>query len=126
MSEVNFIHNKYGYCYYAVGDKTALIYNLYVEPNYRQKGHAENLIRLVIREIRGTGYYGEIQIEAHPKEDSISLENLVRFYERLGLKVISTPKVVSYPNLAYTGLTYKEAEAALKRSGGKHEETDKT
>jgi ribosomal protein S18 acetylase RimI-like enzyme len=84
----NFIHNKYGYCFYFIGDNTALIYNLYIEQNCRQKGHAENLIRLVIREIRGAGYYGEIQIEARPREDSISVENLVMFYERLGLRVV--------------------------------------
>lgn len=87
----NFIHNKYGYCFYSIGDNTALIYNLYIEPNYRQKGYAENLIRLVIREIRGTGYYGEIQVEARPREGSISVENLVAFYERLGLRIISAP-----------------------------------
>jgi ribosomal protein S18 acetylase RimI-like enzyme len=87
----NFIHNKYGYCFYSVEDNTAMIYNLYIEQNYRKKGHAENLIRLVIREIRGTGYNGEIQIEAQPREDSISIEYLVTFYERLGLRVISAP-----------------------------------
>lgn len=87
----NFIHNKYGYCFYSIGDNTSLIYNLYIEPNCRQKGHAGNLIRLVIREIRGNGYYGEIRIEARPREDSISVENLVTFYKRLGLRVISAP-----------------------------------
>lgn len=85
----NFIHNKYGYCFYSIEvNDTAVIYNLYVEPEYRQKGHAKNLIQLVIREIRATGYNKEIQIEARPREDSISMENLVAFYKRLGLKII--------------------------------------
>ncbi|TCX51946.1 MULTISPECIES: GNAT family N-acetyltransferase [unclassified Dehalobacter] len=85
----NFIHNKYGYCFYSIeANDTALIYNLYVEPEYRQKGHAKNLIRLAIREIRATGYNIEIQIEARPREDSISIENLVAFYKKLGLKIL--------------------------------------
>ncbi|MHB8124633.1 MAG: GNAT family N-acetyltransferase [Desulfitobacteriaceae bacterium] len=88
----NFIHNKYGYCFYSVEGNTAMIYNLFVEPNYRQKGHAKNLIRLVIREIIGTGYYGEIRIEARPREESISIENLITFYKSLGLIVISAPQ----------------------------------
>lgn len=82
----NFVHNKYGYCFYAIKDHAAMIYNLYVESNYRKKGHAERLIRLVISEIRGAGYYGKIQIEARPREDSISIDNLITFYERLGLE----------------------------------------
>jgi ribosomal protein S18 acetylase RimI-like enzyme len=85
----NFIHNKYGYCYYSIeANDAAVIYNLYVEPEHRQKGHAKNLIQLVIREIRATGYNKEIQIEVRPREDSISIENLVAFYKRLGLKIL--------------------------------------
>lgn len=84
----NFIHNKYGYCYYFVDSNTAMIFNLYVESEYRQKGHAEKLIRLVIREIREAGYNKEIQIEARPREDSINIENLVAFYKRMGLRVV--------------------------------------
>lgn len=84
----NFIHNKYGYCYYSVEDDSAFIYNLYVEPEYRRKGHAEHIIRMVIGEIRKTGYSGEIQIEVCPREDSIDVENLIIFYKRMGLKVI--------------------------------------
>ena len=85
----NFIHNKYGYCYYSIeANDTAMIYNLYVEPEYRQKGHAENLIQLVIREIKKDGYNKEIQIEARPKEDSINIGNLIAFYKRMGLKIL--------------------------------------
>ena len=85
----NFIHNKYGYCFYAIeSNDVAIIFNLYVEPEYRQKGHAKNLIRLAIREIREAAYTEEIQIEARPREDSINIENLVAFYEKMGLKVL--------------------------------------
>ena len=84
----NFIHNKYGYCFYSIeANDTAMIFNLYVEPEYRQKGHAKNLIRLAIREIRATGYNKEIQVEARPREESINIENLVSFYKRMGLKI---------------------------------------
>jgi ribosomal protein S18 acetylase RimI-like enzyme len=85
----NFIHNKYGYCFYSIeSDNTSMIFNLYVEPEYRRKGHAKHLIHLVINEIRETGYNKEIQIEAHPREDSIDVENLVAFYKRMGLKIL--------------------------------------
>lgn len=85
----NFIHNKYGYCFYSIeANDTAMIYNLHVEPEYRRKGHAKNLIRLVIEEIRKVGYNKEIQIEARPREDSINVENLIAFYKRLGLKIL--------------------------------------
>jgi ribosomal protein S18 acetylase RimI-like enzyme len=83
----NFIHNKYGYCYYSIEDDTAYIYNLYVVPEYRRNGHAGHLLGLVITEIRSSGYSGEIQIEAQPREDSIDVENLVAFYKRMGLKI---------------------------------------
>ena len=84
----NFIHNKYGYCYYSIqANDTAMIFNLYVEAEYRQKGHAKKLIQLAIREIREAGYNKEIQIEARPREDSINTESLVVFYEKMGLKI---------------------------------------
>jgi len=91
----NFIHNKYGYCFYSV-DKTnniAMIFNLYVEPEYRQQGHAKHLIQLAIREIRETGYNKEIQVEAQPREYSIDVVNLVAFYKRMGLKVLHDLRV---------------------------------
>lgn len=85
----NFIHNKYGYCYYFIeSNDMAIIFNLYVEPAYRKKGHAKNLIQLVIKEIREAVYNKEIQIEACPREDSIDAENLIAFYERMGLKIL--------------------------------------
>ena len=84
----NFIHNKFGYCYYCVETNTAMIYNLYVEPDYRLKGHAKNLIRLVIREIKESGYSKEIKVEARPRADSIDIETLIDFYKRMGLEIL--------------------------------------
>jgi len=85
----NFIHNKYGYCYYAIEvNDTAIIYNLYVNPEYRLKGHAKNLVRMVIREIREAGYNKEIQIEAQPREDIINIKRLIAFYRKMGLKIL--------------------------------------
>lgn len=85
----NFIHSKYGYCYYYVEPNAAMIYNLYVEPEYRRKGHAKKLVEMVIREIREVGYSGEIQVEANPREGSISVERLTDFYSRMGLTNLS-------------------------------------
>jgi GNAT superfamily N-acetyltransferase len=84
----NFIHNKYGYCYYAINpNNTALIFNLYIDYIYRRKGHAKHLIQLIIREINIVGCK-RIYIKAEPQEDSITLENLISFYKRMGLKII--------------------------------------
>ncbi len=85
----NFIHNKFGYCYYQICETDgALIYNLYVEPEYRQKGHARHLVELVIREIKATGYTDEIMIQAQPRENSVDVVSLVSFYKRMELTVI--------------------------------------
>lgn len=86
----NFIHNKYGYCYYEIKqNNVALIYNLYVEQYCRRKGHAKHLIQLVINEINNIiGCNKEIQVKAEPQENSISIEKLIYFYEEMGLKVI--------------------------------------
>ena len=83
----NFIHNKYGYCYYVVTDENAFIFNLYIEPIYRKCGHAKKLLKCVIREIRECGYIGEIEIEAIPRENSIEKEKLILFYKSIGLKL---------------------------------------
>jgi GNAT superfamily N-acetyltransferase len=84
----NFIHNKYGYCYYSLKEnEPAIIFNLYVEPEYRRQGHARALISYVIREIRKTKYQNEILIKAEPRENSINIEDLITFYERMGLKI---------------------------------------
>lgn len=85
----DFVQNRFGYCFYASREGSALIYNLYVNPEYRRQGKAKMLLRHVINEIRDAGYVGEIEIQASPKEDDINSEKLSSFYERMGLKVLS-------------------------------------
>ena len=81
-----YISTHYGYCYYDL--KNHLIYNLYVYPDYRNKGYAKRLLQYATNEIRQTGYAGNIYIQADPRGDSISRNNLISFYERMGLLII--------------------------------------
>ncbi len=86
----NFIHTKYGYCYYALdGNGPAVIYNLYVHPEYRRQGRARKLLQSVISKIRAAGYSGLITIEAKPRDGSIDVGTLARFYENVGLRVVA-------------------------------------
>ena len=85
--EENFIHNKFGYCFYILGD-IPLIYNLYVYPKYRRCGHSRTLLQCVISEIRQKDYEGVIHIQAIPREDSIKLANLEKYYESMGLIIL--------------------------------------
>lgn len=86
----NFIHDKYGYCYYCIyKNKNPIIYNLYTEPEYRKKGYAKKHLEFIINEIRKIGYNDTIEIEAIPRENSINYEKLILFYKSLGLKVIN-------------------------------------
>jgi len=93
----NFIHDKYGYCYYVIEPgKTPIIFNLFVRPKYRRQGHAKRLLQCVIDEIRNTGYRGIIDIEVRPREESVSAEKLTLFYASMDLNVLnSASKVVS-------------------------------
>jgi len=83
----NFIQNKFGYCFYSLSEH--LIYNLYVHPQYRQQGHSKILLQYAINEIRRNGYTGEIFIEATPRENSISLDQLTTYYKKMGLTLIN-------------------------------------
>lgn len=85
-----FIQDSFGnYCYYDVTKgKPPTIYNLYVYPKFRRQGMATKLLSSVIDIIRKTGYAGDILIEANPRENSISWEDLKNFYEKMGLKVL--------------------------------------
>jgi ribosomal protein S18 acetylase RimI-like enzyme len=85
----DFIQNRFGYCFYEVPG-IALIYNLYVHPEYRLQGKAKILLQHVVNEIRETGYNGEIEIEVAPREDAISIEKLGLFYEKMGLKILNS------------------------------------
>lgn len=80
----NYISTKYGYCYYLINkDDTVLVHTLYIEPDYRRKGYATHLVKMIINEIRETEkYYGEIQIKAEPQENSISEDDLISFYKK--------------------------------------------
>lgn len=94
---------KYGYCCYSFEygydifhdvnyiDFTtyALLFNLYVYSEHRRKGRARGILECMVKTIRDTGYEGEIIIEAMPDEDSISRDDLISFYRRMGLTVLS-------------------------------------
>jgi len=82
----NFIQNKFGYCFYSL-KFCPTIYNLYVQPQYRRHGYSKVLLGLVIGEIRKSGYKGEIEIQAEPRENSIGLEALTQYYKSMGLIV---------------------------------------
>jgi GNAT superfamily N-acetyltransferase len=93
--EINddFIHNKYGYCYYEIEPgKNPIVFNLYVHPQYRKQGHAKKILQYVINEIRQAGYLGQIDIEAAPRENSIEYEKLASFYENMGLHLMERSK----------------------------------
>jgi len=85
----DFIQTRFGWCYFEVGESSALIYGLFVHPEYRGQGKAKRLLTLAISEIRDTGYGGDIGIEAVPKEAGIDAERLVSFYTSMGLKILT-------------------------------------
>ena len=85
----NFYHDKYGYCYYAVPiDERPIVFNLYIEPEYRRLGHARRILQIVINEIRKTGYIGAIKIEVKPRENSIEQQHLTLFYKSMGFEIL--------------------------------------
>lgn len=85
----DFIQTRYGYCFYEVEQgRNAIIFNLYVHHQYRRHGHARELLQYCINQIRKSGHDGKIDIEVAPREESISCENLARFYESMGLNVL--------------------------------------
>ena len=64
------------------------IYNLYIFPKYRRKGHAKNLIKKCINIIRNTYKDNRrIQIVADPQEKSINKEDLKKFYKKMKRKL---------------------------------------
>lgn len=94
-STENFIHDKYGYCYYNVEpDAQPIIFNLYTKIKYRHQGYARKHLEYVIGEIRKTGYEGKIGIEAKPKDNSIRVEDLARFYNSMGLDILPTSNLI--------------------------------
>lgn len=90
MPEVNgetFVQSEYGYCFYEV-DESALIYNLYVYPEFRRNGHATDLLHMAVKELRATGYCGQICVEVVPTEDSVCVPVLANFYVKNGLELL--------------------------------------
>ena len=87
MINENFIHTNYGYCYYSFG-ATPLIYNLYIESQYRRQGRARYLLSLVIAEIHKSLPEDDIYIEVSPIENSISVDDLTKFYKSMGLHIL--------------------------------------
>ena len=81
----DFIQNRFGYCFYEIKDGSALIYNLFVHPEFRRQGKAKRLLQLVINEIRESRYTGPIKIEAEQRA-GIDLRRLTEFYKRMGLE----------------------------------------
>ncbi len=81
------IKSKYGYCYYDFGEDYVHIYDLFVYPEYRNKGNARKLLQKAIKYIRKTGWKKEIQIVADPKDLNIDKNRLKTFYKSMGLAV---------------------------------------
>ena len=81
------IKTEFGYCEYSFESDFVHIYNLFVYPEFRRQGRAKELLRLAIVAVRDTSYKGEIKIVAKPKENCISLVNLIKFYKEMGLGV---------------------------------------
>ena len=81
------IKNKGGYCWYEFIDGYVHIYNLYVKPEFRNKGYAKDLLTKTIKAIRSKGWTDEIQVVCNPTEEGIDKERLGNFYESLGLTV---------------------------------------
>ena len=86
----NFIQNKFGYCFYSVEPKLAIIFNLYVHPEFRRQGHSKKLLKYVIQEIRELNYKENIFVEVCPKEDSVPTIVLENYYKKFDLKILLT------------------------------------
>ena len=81
MREETYVLTDFGYCYYDT--ELNIIYNLYVFQKYRRQGKARELVEIASSKLKDP-----IKIQAEPRENSISVTNLVSFYKRLGLEVI--------------------------------------
>ena len=86
----NFIQNKFGYCFYALNDNHASIFRLFTHPEHRRKGNARKLLLYIISEIRDSGYVGDILINAEPwgDDNTVTRDDLIKFYESLGLTLM--------------------------------------
>lgn len=82
-----FIRNNFGYCFYS-SKPIPLIYNLYVNPEYRRLGHGRHLVELAVAELRRLGVSEHIHVQVDPREDSISKEKLTEFYKSMILQIL--------------------------------------
>ena len=82
-----FIQTKFGWCFYSLVN-CPLIYNLYVHPKYRRCGHSRTLLQCVINSIRENGCDGIIHIQATPRDGSIELADLAKYYKSMGLVIL--------------------------------------
>lgn len=87
----NIINADFGHCHYCICYKKncAMIYNLFIKKDYRRKGNAKIFVQNAIDKIRETGYTRDIKIIAEPEAESISKKDLIKFYEKMGLKVVN-------------------------------------
>lgn len=81
------IKNEFGYCFYEFEKDYVHIHSLYIYPQFRRLGKAREILGITIDKIRENGYNGEIKIVAIPREDNISLSDLRKFYQSMGLRV---------------------------------------
>lgn len=88
------ISNEFGFCEYDFEcdkfGKYVHIYNLYIYPKHRRKGHAKKLLLCAISEIRNKGWTSDIFIVAMPIENSITKQKLEDFYKSLELIVFDS------------------------------------
>ena len=61
---------------------------MYVHPEYRRKGIATKLLKLVIDDIKKSDFEDDICIEVEPEYRNL-IEPLLRLYKRLGLRVLN-------------------------------------
>ena len=91
----NWVIREFGYCCYSFeqfkddNEIYALIWNLYIYSKYRRQGYAKLILQEIINKIKNINNTCDIYIEAIPQEDSINLNNLISFYESLGLQVFT-------------------------------------
>jgi ribosomal protein S18 acetylase RimI-like enzyme len=67
------------------------LYNLYIKPQYREKGFARILLLSAINIIKHQYPNLDIKIIATPGDSSVDCKRLISFYQSLGLIVHSIP-----------------------------------
>jgi GNAT superfamily N-acetyltransferase len=65
-----------------------VVYNIFVEPSYRRRGIARQILRKSEAMARNLGFT-QIQLKPKPLEETVSLDDLVRFYASEGYRWMS-------------------------------------